>query len=124
MPIVRAPAGTNVIMVVGPTSAGKSTLDELLVKRTELALATLQKGRGRIPWSVSKSRRRNEEASDGATFTFAISRSLEIRSFPLCAERMEAWSDRMVTIRPELPRITTLETSPVPSEIGLRQRRQ
>jgi hypothetical protein len=50
MPIVRAPAGTNVIMVVGPTGAGKSTLDELLVKRiTELALPTLQEDRGRIP---------------------------------------------------------------------------
>jgi hypothetical protein len=50
MAIVRAPAGTDVIMVVGPTGAGKSTLDELLVKRiTELALPTLQEDRGRIP---------------------------------------------------------------------------
>ena len=50
MPIVRAPAGTNVVMVVGPTGAGKSTLNELLVKRiTELALPVLREDRGRIP---------------------------------------------------------------------------
>jgi hypothetical protein len=50
MPIVRAPAGTNVIIVVGPTGAGKSTLVELLVKRiTELALPALGEDGGRIP---------------------------------------------------------------------------
>jgi len=50
MPIVYAPAGTNVIMVAGPTGVGKSTLDELLVKRiTELALPTLEEDRSRIP---------------------------------------------------------------------------
>lgn len=50
MAIVRAPAGTNVLIVVGPTGAGKSTLVELLVKRiTELALPTLGEDGGRIP---------------------------------------------------------------------------
>jgi AAA domain len=50
MPIVRSPAGTDIIIVVGPTGAGKSTLVELLVKRiTEMALPALEEDRGRLP---------------------------------------------------------------------------
>ncbi len=50
MPIVRGPAGTNIVMVAGPTGVGKSTLIELLVKRiTETALPTLAEHPGRLP---------------------------------------------------------------------------
>ena len=50
MPIVRSPAGVDIIIVVGPTGAGKSTLVELLVKRiTEMALPSLEEDRGRLP---------------------------------------------------------------------------